>query len=112
LEEAYSRAVKEQLEIPYYQSIRRFAGKAFRRALLGEKVDLSQWSMDDLFSMFDVDNNGSISRAELRDGLLRHFHINLTRLQLESCFPLSGDGSVIIDRASFVNGIMQVLRTK
>jgi propionate CoA-transferase len=46
LEEAYSHAVKEQLEIPYYESIRQFAGKAFRRALLGERVDLSsgQWT--------------------------------------------------------------------
>lgn len=112
LEDEYSRALKEVLEKPYYKSIKRFAGKVFKRASLGEKMTLSQWDMNDLYPMFDKDNNGSISRSELRDGLLHLFHIDLTQSQLENCFPSNSDGSVAIDKKSFANGIMEVLRTK
>lgn len=112
LEEQYSKAVKEQLEKPFYKSAKRFAGKAYKRASLGNKIDLSKWDMDDLFGMFDKNRDGSVSREELREGLLRHFHVNLTPAQLGKCFPMNEQGSVAVDRTSFSDGIMEVLRTK
>ena len=112
LDKQYSILIRELLEKPFYKSVRRFAGKAFKRALIGNAMDLSKWDPNDLYDKFDVDKNGSISRSELREGLLRIFHLNLSPAQLSHCFPCNEDGCVAVDRESFSNGILEVLRTK
>jgi propionate CoA-transferase len=112
LDHQYTTLVRELLEKPYYKSVHRFAGKAFKRALVGNAMDLSKWDAKELFDKFDIDKNGSISRTELREGLHRLFHINISPTQLAQCFPLHEDGSVALDRQSFADGIMEVLRTK
>lgn len=112
LDDRFTHSVRQFLEKPYYKSVRRFAGKAFKRALVGNVMDLSKWDTQELYNKFDVDGNGSISRSELRDGLQRLFHVTLTNSQLAQCFPFNEDGSVAINREAFANGIMEVLRTK
>ena len=112
LDSHFTHAVREFLEKPYYKSVRRFAGKAFKRALVGNSMDLSKWDIEELYDKFDTDQNGSVSRSELREGLNRLFHVNITPSQLAHCFPLNSDGSVAVDRQSFASGILEVLRTK
>jgi propionate CoA-transferase len=112
LDSQFTRSVKDFLEKPYYKNVRRFAGKAFRRALIGDAMDLSKWDIQELYDKFDTDNNGYISRSELREGLLRLFNLNMTPAQLVHCFPVNKDGSVAVDRESFAVGILEVLRTK
>jgi propionate CoA-transferase len=112
LDHLFTHSVKEFLEKPYYKSVRRFAGKAFKRALLGNAMDLSKWDVQELYDKFDTDHNGSISRSELRDGLSRLFHVSISPSHMAQCFPLNSDGSVAVDRQSFASGILEVLRTK
>ena len=112
LDKQYAILMRELIEKPYYKSVRRFAGKAFKRALIANAMDLSKWDPNELYDRFDVDKNGSISRVELREGLHRIFHLNLSPSQLALCFPFNEDGSVAVDRESFANGILEVLRTK
>jgi propionate CoA-transferase len=112
LDSHFTHAVREFLEKPYYKSVRRFAGKAFKRALLGNAMDFSKWDIDELYDKFDIDHDGSISRSELREGLARMFHVSISPSQLAHCFPLNSDGSVAVDRKSFASGILEVLRTK
>jgi propionate CoA-transferase len=109
LEGQFSEAVRTQLEEPYYKSVVRFAGKAFKRASLGEKMDLSKWDVDKLYNQFEFDAGGSISKEALRDGLMRLFHINLSSTQLSKCFSLKGDDVVALDRDAFADAIVELL---
>lgn len=56
------------LEQQYYKSVKRFIGKAFRRASLAETLNLKRWD-EGLFGAFDTNNDGVISKMELRDGM-------------------------------------------
>ena len=98
----YSSKIKS-LEKNYYKSVKRFAGKAFRRASLAEKVNLKGWDQG-LFDAFDKDKDGVISTQEFRDGMRSMFNTHLTP------FEINDTCKEQINEKNFTKAIQKILR--
>jgi propionate CoA-transferase len=92
------------LEEKYYKSVKRFAGKAFRRAGLAEKVHLKRWDQG-LFDAFDKDGDGVISAQEIRDGMRLMFGISLTPFEINEVCNQEEE----INRQNFATSIKKLL---
>lgn len=72
----YNLQVKS-FEKLYYKSVKRFAGKAFKRASLAKSMNLKRWE-EGLFEAFDKNQDGIISPQEFRDGMRLLLGIHMT----------------------------------
>jgi propionate CoA-transferase len=109
LEELYA-AELAKLQAKYYNSAKRYSGKAFHRAALGNKIKVVDWDPDKLFEEFDESGDGKIQRDELREGMQKKFLIHLTPKQLDEIFPAaSSNASDGIDRQTFTQSIKGLL---
>jgi propionate CoA-transferase len=97
------------LERDLYKSVKRYSGQSFRRAQLGRNLQINDWSMDELFDLFDVNHDGTLSPEEIRNGMLSKFQIHLTPAQMAK-FQRS-DGINMVDRDTFEIGLKGVLET-
>jgi hypothetical protein len=66
----------------HQKSVKRLAGKAFRRHNLAKKINLQSLDFDQIFDSFDLDCDGVISPEELRKGMRKTFCMHLTPLEL------------------------------
>jgi hypothetical protein len=106
LEDVYSAKVAT-LEEKYYDSVKRFAGTAFRRAKLGKQIHMAEWDPKEMFAAFDKDGNGQLSAEEIRQGMNNIFHIHLTPAQLRK---LGQGGEMQFDEEKFSEIILDLLK--
>jgi propionate CoA-transferase len=101
------------LSAKYYNSVMRFAGKAFKRAKLGKQLSIDDWDIDCLFKRYDADGNSNVSVEELRDGMRNDFHIHLTPNQLNTIVTTYGGGlaSVELDSKAFGEALLYILKS-
>lgn len=115
LEEKLSTAIRTIGE-KYYKSVKRFAGKAFKRAKLGNQLKIQDWDIDSLFDRYDTNGDHAVSMEELRDGMMQDFNIHLTTNQLNSIAnTYGGEGdlsSVELDRKSFGKVVLDILKSR
>eukprot|EP00979_Chaetoceros_neogracilis_P008307 scaffold1853_cov287-Chaetoceros_neogracile.AAC.9 len=123
LEAVYTKAVIE-IETDMYNSVKRYAGNAFKRAKLKHQMKIGKWNMDKLFDEFDTDQSGFLTREQLRNGCLEKFGISLTPSHLQmfdnlNDFMVDGqdaytfddrDEFMQLDRKSFAQGLREVLK--
>ena len=83
LEEAYSDAL-EKIEQKHYKSVKRFSGKAFRRAKLKQMANIESWDPRAAFAIMDEDGDKRLSPEELRRGIRKIFGIKLKQAELNS----------------------------
>ena len=83
LEEAYSAAL-ENIEQKHYKSVKRFSGKAFRRAKLKQMANIESWDPRAAFAIMDEDGDKRLSPEELRRGIRKIFGIKLKQAELNS----------------------------
>lgn len=82
LEEAYSAAL-ERVEEKHYKSVKRYSGKAFRRAKLKQMANIESWDAHAAFALMDEDGSGDLSPEEFRRGVRKHFGIKLKQAELD-----------------------------
>ena len=70
--------LKSKIVDPYYKSVKRYTGHAFKRALLKHSLHITEWDPEKLFETFDTKQDGVLSIQELRDGFVTAFQIHLT----------------------------------
>lgn len=107
LESVYVKGV-EELEKDCYNSVKRYAGHAFKRALLKKEMKMRDWDINELFDEFDADNSGYLTRQQLRDGCFDKFHICLTPGEIK--FFDDREDDMKVDRVSFARGVKHVLK--
>ena len=82
LEEAYS-ATLERVEEKHYKSVKRYSGKAFRRAKLKQMANIESWDARAAFVLMDEDGSGDLSPEEFRRGVRKQFGIKLKQAELD-----------------------------
>jgi len=101
LESAWAEAM-ENLQQKHYNSVKRFAGRAFRCAQLkGMLANMDTFDAKAIFCKMDKDADGLLSREELRSGIRKHFGIRLRQTELDN---LCKNGGVTIQNFSDVVG--------
>eukprot|EP00977_Amphora_coffeiformis_P014187 scaffold3912_cov136-Amphora_coffeaeformis.AAC.1 len=105
LEEKYVQET-QALQADFYKSAKRYSGKAFHRAKLGNQIKVVDWDPAKLFTEFDINGDGRIQRDELRDGMYKKFLITLSPKQLEAIFQNNMDG---IDHKDFAKAVKELL---
>ena len=113
LEDKYASYVAK-LEQTYYRSATRFHGRAFRRALLGQTMVISDLDPSRLYEMFDVNKDGKLSIEEIRQGMEEYFNIRLTgadvdKIQQAAKITIPENESLVLDSNLFAKVIKQVL---
>lgn len=99
LEQSYAE-VMDALQEKHYKSVKRFAGRAFRRAKLkGMLANMYTYDAKSLFSNMDENDDGVLSREELRSGIRRNFGIRLRQNELED---LCKNGDVTMVRMPMI----------
>ena len=96
----------QALQEEFYKSAKRYSGKAFHRAKLGNQIKVVDWDPVHLFSEFDKNGDGYIQRDELRDGMYEKFLITLTPKQLEAIYGNKMEG---IDQKRFATAVKELL---
>lgn len=92
-----------RFEKQYYKSVKRFAGKAFRRASVAENLNLKRFDQG-LFESFDKDKDGIVSTREFREGMRSMFGVHLTPFDIkEICKDKK------MNKESFVETIQTIL---
>jgi len=108
LEEMYVQHT-QALQAEFYKSAKRYSGKAFHRAKLGNQIKVVDWDPVKLFKEFDKNGDGRIQRDELRDGMYEKFLITLLPKQLEAIFQNNMDG---ITQKDFSRAVKELLMAR
>jgi propionate CoA-transferase len=115
LEEKLTLAL-EVMSKKYYKSVRRFAGKAFKRAKLGRHLSIGNWDIDNIYNQFNRQKKSDLSMEDFRDGMIQEFHIHLTPIQLKTIadkYRGESDSKLVkLDKASFEDALLYILKSK
>lgn len=111
LEETYGEYALD-MQTKYFASVKRFAGKAFRRAKLGTKIRISRQDPHEIFNELDTNRDGYVSAQTIRDGVLELLNIRLSQQEVNAFLDDETEGTGNVSEEKFVATLSKFLKSK
>ena len=93
LEDFYG-SIASEMERKYFRTVKRYGGKAFRRAKLGKSIRIAKLDAEALFDQLDHDKTGRLSVEQIRRCLQELFNMRLTEPETAQLTSSSSSSSL------------------